>query len=79
MAKAVRVACIGVSLAMSFATAAQAESDYRGTAAQRRACRPDVFRFCAAEIPNVGAITRCLASHVNRLSPPCRAVFKGRT
>lgn len=63
---------------MALATAAQAQSEYHGTAAQRRACRPDVFRFCAAEIPNVGAITRCLARQVNRLSPDCRAVFEGR-
>lgn len=78
MARAVQLVVIGAGLMVSLATAAHAESDYRGTAAQRRACRPDVFRFCAAEIPNVGAITRCLASRVTRLSPPCRAVFQGK-
>ncbi len=55
----------------------QAE-EYRGTPAQRAACRPDVFRLCAAEIPNVRAITACLASRVSRLSPDCRAVFESR-
>jgi hypothetical protein len=79
MAKAVRFAMIGAGLMLTLATAAQAESEYRGTAAQRRACRPDVFRLCAAEIPNVRAITRCLARRVNRLSPGCRAVFQGGT
>jgi hypothetical protein len=78
MAKAVQVGIIGTALMMSFMTVALAESDYRGTAAQRRACRPDVFRFCAAEIPNVRAITRCLARQVSRLSAPCRAVFQGK-
>ena len=78
MARTVQLVMIGASLMVSLATAAQAEGEYRGTAAQRSACRPDVFRFCAAEIPNVGAITRCLASRVNSLSPPCRAVFQGK-
>lgn len=78
MAKAVRLMLIAASVMMALATSAQAEGDYRGTAAQRRACRPDVFRFCAAEIPNVRAITQCLASRVSRLSAPCRAVFERR-
>ncbi|MEZ5785991.1 MAG: hypothetical protein R3D62_14185 [Xanthobacteraceae bacterium] len=69
---------IGAGMMLALVTTAQAEDEYRGTAAQRRACRPDVFRLCAAEIPNVRAITRCLARRVNSLSPGCRAVFEGR-
>ncbi len=57
--------------------AAHAAGEYRGTPAQQRACRPDVFRLCAAEIPNVRAITACLAGNMGRLSPDCRAVFEG--
>jgi hypothetical protein len=30
------------------------------TPEQKRACTPDVYRFCAGEIPNVHAITLCL-------------------
>jgi hypothetical protein len=67
-----------VALGLATAGVAQGE-DYRGTAAQRAACRPDVFRLCAAEIPNVRAITACLAARINRLSPDCRAVFESRT
>jgi hypothetical protein len=48
-----------------------------GTPAQKRACRPDVFRFCAAEIPSVNKIVSCLRSNMGRLSPDCRAVFAG--
>jgi hypothetical protein len=58
------------------ATAASAEGEYRGTPVQQRACRPDVFRLCAGDIPNVRAITACLAARMNRLSPDCRAVFE---
>jgi hypothetical protein len=57
--------------------AEQASAQQPGTAAQKRACRPDVFRLCAAEIPNVNAITRCLRANESRLSPDCRAVFAG--
>jgi hypothetical protein len=48
-----------------------------GTPAQKRACRPDVYRLCAGEIPNVRAITRCLQRNMSRLNPDCRAVFEG--
>ena len=48
-----------------------------GTAAQKRACRPDVYRLCAAEIPNVRDITRCLQRKMSQLTPDCRAVFEG--
>ena len=47
-----------------------------GTAAQKRACRPDVYRLCAGEIPNVNAIVRCLRAKKSQLSPDCRAVFE---
>jgi hypothetical protein len=47
-----------------------------GTAEQRRACTPDVYRFCAGEIPNVRAITACLRRQRASLSDACRAVFQ---
>ena len=56
---------------LPFAAAAQQP----GTAAQKRACRPDVYRLCASEIPNVNAIVRCLRVRKSQLSPDCRAVF----
>jgi hypothetical protein len=67
-----------VSLSVAPATLANAQ-DYRGTAAQQAACRPDVFRLCAGEIPNVQAITRCLERNMSRLSAPCQGVFAGAT
>ncbi len=48
-----------------------------GTAAQRRACKPDVFRLCSKFIPNRKAITQCLEANRSGLSPDCRAVFNG--
>ena len=44
---------------------------------QTKACRGDAMHFCAADIPNKAKITACLKQHVDELSPPCRAMFKG--
>jgi len=57
---------------------AMAAGEQPGTPAQKRACRPDVYRLCAAEIPNVRDIVRCLRQNMSRLSPDCRAVFENR-
>lgn len=77
MAMRTKLLAIGIAFgAVGFAAAASAEGEYRGTPAQQRACRPDVFRLCAGEIPNVRAITACLAARISRLSPDCRAVFE---
>lgn len=46
------------------------------TAAQKRACTPDVYRLCASEIPNRAAITACLRRQRGSLSDACRAVFE---
>ena len=54
-----------------------AQSQYQGTPAQRASCRPDVYRLCAGEIPNVRAITACLRKNHSRLSAGCAAVFAG--
>ena len=53
------------------------QSQYQGTLAQRAACRPDVYRLCAGEIPNVRAVTACLRKNSSRLSEGCAAVFAG--
>ncbi len=65
-------AAIGVALTVSSATSAFAI----GTPEQRRACTPDVYRLCAGEIPNVGAITACLHRHKGSLSEACRAAME---
>jgi hypothetical protein len=46
------------------------------TAEQRRACTPDVYRLCAAEIPSVSGITACLRRKKASLSDACKAVFE---
>lgn len=46
-----------------------------GTAEQRAACTPDVFRLCGSEIPNVDRIVACLKKEKPHLSAGCRAVF----
>jgi hypothetical protein len=69
---------VGVAIIGAMVTVAgDAHAQQPGTAAQKKACRPDVFRLCAAEIPNVQAIVRCLRANESRLSPDCRAVFAG--
>ena len=77
MIRAIQVAAgsLLLLLAASFLPA-KAQSDYRGTPAQQAACRPDVFRLCAGEIPNVRAITACLRRKLPQLSPGCAAVFE---
>lgn len=63
-------------LALSFfATASFA----LGTAEQRIACTPDVFRLCSSEIPNVDHIIACMMAKKARLSHACRAVFDTAT
>jgi hypothetical protein len=46
-----------------------------GTAEERAACTPDVFRLCSSEIPNVDKIIACMKAKKSKLSPKCRAVF----
>lgn len=43
--------------------------------ADEDACRPDVFRLCASDIPDEAAIVRCLEREVRSLSPACRGVI----
>jgi len=64
---------LAVLITLGSATSAFA---YPGTAEGRRACTPDVYRLCAGEIPNVGAITACLQRKKGSLSPACRAAME---
>jgi hypothetical protein len=69
-ARLARPLMIGLALSC-FATAAFA----LGTAEQRAACTPDVFRLCSSEIPNVPNIIACMKAKKSSLSPACRAVW----
>jgi hypothetical protein len=66
----------GVTAAVLVVAPLTAAAQEPGTAAQKKACRPDVYRLCAAEIPNVKSIVRCLKGNMSRLSPDCRAVME---
>ncbi len=75
-------ALLGIVLLIAAGSAASAThipegqgAQYQGTAAQRASCRPDVYRLCAGEIPNVRAILSCLRKNRSRLSEGCAAVF----
>jgi hypothetical protein len=46
-----------------------------GTAEQRAACTPDVFRLCSSEIPSIPRIVACLKQQKPNLSKPCQAVM----
>ena len=39
------------------------------------ACRPDAFRLCSSEIPDVDRITACMEQKKSQLSPACRKFF----
>ena len=45
------------------------------TTAQQEACRPDVFRLCGSDIPDVGRIVACLRGNESRLSAACHQVM----
>jgi len=62
-------------VALSAVTAAQTHAATRDE--QAKACRGDAMHFCASEIPNKAKITACMKQHIDELSPPCRAMFKG--
>jgi len=47
----------------------------QGTAHEREACTPDVFRLCGAYIPDADRITACLRGNGSRLSKACYDVF----
>jgi hypothetical protein len=47
----------------------------QGTMAQQDACRPDVFRLCGSDIPDVGRIVACLRGNEARLSAACHRVM----
>jgi hypothetical protein len=76
MVRFLRLTVIMAALAAGTVSSALAQSqEYRGTAAQQAACRPNVYRFCAGEIPNVRKITACLRRNIARLTPDCAAIF----
>ena len=66
---------LAVVLAALAATSAPVLAEYRGTPEQQKACRPNVFKFCAGEIPDVRKITACLRRNIARLTPDCQAIF----
>jgi hypothetical protein len=76
MIRAVHLAAF-LAVATGSTALAAPQSEYQGTPAQRASCRPDVYRLCAGEIPNVRAITACLRKNYSRLSAGCAAVFAG--
>ncbi len=71
------VYCAGLVAAVVSATSVALHAE-EGTARQRQACKPDVYRLCSTYIPSRDGITYCLHLNIRRLSPDCRAVMEGR-
>jgi hypothetical protein len=65
---------LAVGCAIFFQHTASSQ-EYRGTWEQQRACTPDVWRLCGAQIPDVDRIVACLRRNTPQLSDGCRAVF----
>lgn len=64
------------ALAVALALTLQSTASFAlGTAEQRAACTPDVFRLCSSEIPNVDRIVACLKREKPNLSAGCKVVF----
>ena len=66
---------VALGFLLALCTTGSALADL-ATPEQKKACTPDVYRLCAAEIPNVRAITACLRRQRASLSEACRAVFE---
>jgi hypothetical protein len=64
-----------VALVFFAASTTFAQDAQPGTAEERRACEPDVYRLCSVMIPNVNRIVDCLKASESQLSPACRAVM----
>jgi uncharacterized protein (UPF0333 family) len=64
------------AMVLAFALATWSTSSFAvGSAEQRAACTPDVFRLCSSAIPNVDRIVACLKQQKSNLSKPCQAVM----
>ena len=63
------------SVALTFAIVSTSAAAMDGTAEQRAACAPDVFRLCRSEIPKVDKIIACMETRRDDLSDACRVVF----
>lgn len=80
--KTKRVATSGVQIAVAAGVLLAscgplfAKEKMEGTAAERAACTPEVFRLCAEFIPNHEMIANCLRHNVYRLNKQCRKVFQ---
>ena len=66
-------ACLAAAGLLAQLSAAAAQDAVRQS--DEDACRPDVFRLCMSEIPDEGAIVRCLDAKLESLSPACHAVM----
>jgi len=76
MTRYLYLAIVLAALAAASASPVPAQAqEYRGTPEQQKACRPNVFKFCAGEIPDVRKITACLRRNISRLTPDCQAIF----
>lgn len=70
------IAAIILVIAGSASLNAKEKEKMEGTAEQRAACTPDVFRFCTEFIPNHDMIANCLRHNLYRLNKQCRKVFE---
>jgi hypothetical protein len=64
------------SVALIVLTLGVGEALAQATTAQQEACRPDVFRLCGSDIPDVGRIVACLRGNESRLSAACHQVSR---
>jgi hypothetical protein len=72
-----RTLIIAGSLTLAYPTLALAE--HQGSMDDQIACTPDVYRFCASQIPDEDNIVACLTRNKPRLSPACHRVFSEPT
>ena len=69
-----RIARIGIA-SLALMTSVPAFAEHAGSMDDQIACTPDVYRLCAAQIPNEDAIVACLQRNKPVLSAACQKVF----
>jgi len=66
------------ALVASSSGAASEEASAQDRRAARAACQADYQRHCPGVTPGQGRVVACLRSHIEQLSPACRAVLEQR-
>jgi len=64
------------SILFVLSTGLFANAAYAQTASERAACEADYKQYCPGVVPGGGRPMACLATHLDQLTPACKAVVQ---